>query len=161
MASPEPRDWILNRPTHRSVSHLDSEICVNCWYYVDSTGVVLRLAARAYALTGTDDEKLAVLRVLSGADHLTAIAGRIPDRYVLECDGTRFVGALPSSVLEMDPIPVFEDLFAEVARALPTVIASFEGEYIEFENPLKEPFLWVATAVFEENDGSLVARLSI
>lgn len=161
MDSPKTGDWTRNRPTRRSVSHLDSEICVNCWYFIDSTGVVLRLAAKAYALTGTDEEKLTVLRVLSGADHVTAIAGRVPERYVLECDGTRFVGAVPSSVLEMDPIPVFEDLFAEVARALPTVTASFEDEYIEFENPLKEPFLWVATAVFEENDGSLVARLSI
>lgn len=160
MASPEPRDWILNRPTTRSISHLDSEICVNCWYFVDSTGVVLRLAARAYALTGTEEEKLATLRVLSGSDHITAIAGRVPERYVLTCDGSRFVGAIPASALEVDPIPVFEDLFADIARSLPTVVASFEDEYVEFENPLREPFLWVATAVFEENDGSLVARLS-
>jgi len=152
--------WLQNRPTKDSISHVDAEICVNCWYFVDPTGIVLRLAAKAYALCGSDKDKLATLRVLSGTDYLTAIQGKVPRRYVLDVDGQQLCGALPSSVLEMDPIPVFENLFEQIARTLPELFRPKGFDYETFKMSLREPFLWVSTAVFESEDGSLIARVS-
>lgn len=146
--------------TLRSVPHSDAEICVNCWYFVDCTGVVLRLAAKAYALSGTDDEKLTLLKRLSATDHLTAIQGRVPQRYVVSMDGQEFHGAVPASAIEADPVPVFEEMFDQILRTLPELFQAVDDSYQPFKMELREPFLWVSTAVYEESDGTLVARVS-
>ena len=153
-------DWLKNRQTTKSISHTDAEICVNCWYFVDSTGVVLRLAAKAYALCGTDDDKLAALRALSGTDYLTAIQGKVSERYILDADGEQLCGAVPASDLETEPIPVFEPLFQEIVLTLPELIRSKDYNYEIFKMSLQEPFLWVSTPVLEGEDGTLVARVS-
>ena len=152
--------WFRNRKTNRSVSDVDAEICVNCWFYVDSTGVVIRLAAKAYALSGTDDEKLALLKALSATDHLTSIQGKVPQGFILNLDDARLPGAIPAASLQMDPLPVFEDLFEEIIASLPDLIRSVDDEYEKFRMQLNEPFLWVLTSVFESPDGQLIARIS-
>lgn len=157
---PDSDSWLRNQPTRRSISSLDAEICVNCWYFVDSTGIVLRLAARPYALTGTDAEKLAVLKSLSGTDHLTALQAKVPSKYVLKVEGGEFQGAIPASAIEMNPVPVFDELFQEISDSLPDLIRSVDDNYERFRMQLSEPFLWVSTAVYESSDGSLVARVS-
>jgi hypothetical protein len=55
-------------PTSRSVSDTDAEICLNTWFLVDDTGMVIRIAAKAYSLTGSDEQKLTVLKSLAGTD---------------------------------------------------------------------------------------------
>lgn len=154
------KDWHRNRPTTRSVSHTEAEIGVNCWYFADQTGVVLRLAAKAYALVGSDEEKLAVLKAAAMADHLTATHAQVPPRFVLDCDGQTLKGVVPVSVLQMDPLPFFDDLFGQIDRALPDVLVSIHDEYLKQKTHLVEPFLWVLTAVFESDDGQLIARVS-
>lgn len=157
---PTPDPWSRNVQTRRSVLHTDAEVCLNCWYFVDSTGVVLRLAAKAYALAGTDQEKIATLKALAAADHLTAIQGKVPQRYVLTVDDTQFHGAIPAQSIELDPIPVFEDLFEEISESLPELIRSVDDSYEKFQMELTEPFLWVSTSVYESPDGTLIARIS-
>lgn len=158
MSSPDP--WSRNVKSQRSVHHTDAEVCLNCWYFVDSTGIVLRLAAKAYALAGTDEEKLSVLKALSGTDHLTAVMGKVPQRYIFTADGNQLRGAVSASLVEMDPIPVFDDLFQEISENLPELIRSVDDCYEKFQMELTEPFLWVLTPVFESTDGTLIARIS-
>ncbi len=55
-------------PTSRSVSDTDAEICLNTRFLVDDTGMVIRIAAKAYSLTGSDEQKLTVLKSLAGTD---------------------------------------------------------------------------------------------
>lgn len=153
-------DDILYRKTIRSIPHTDAELCVNLWYFTDSTGVVLRIAAKAYALTGTDEEKLAALRMLSGSDHLTARQGKIPSRFKLSIEGGTFSGAVPVTVLQEHPMPYFDDLVGEIVADLPQVIHAIEDEPHAFRMELVEPFLFISTCVYEEQDGTLVARLS-
>jgi hypothetical protein len=155
-----PDSWTRNEPTTLGISHRDAEICLNCWYFTDSTGVVLRIAAKGYALTGTDDEKLAVLRALSATDYLTVKAARLPERFVVTTDGQSFRGAAPAAVLQENAIPYFDDLIAQIASSLPPVIHAIDDVPLVFRMELHEPFLWVSTCVYEEQDGSLIARIS-
>lgn len=74
--------FIQQNPTSHSVTDADAEICLNTWIFLDSTGMVIRIAAKAYALKGTDEEKLAILKSLAGTDHLSATQGRIPTKYI-------------------------------------------------------------------------------
>lgn len=47
----------------------DTEVCLNVWFIVDSgTGLIYRAAARAYALSGSDNEKARILKSLSVSD---------------------------------------------------------------------------------------------
>lgn len=152
--------WQSHHPTHRSIPHTNAEICVNCWYFVDATGVVIRLAAKAYALAGTDEDKLLALKLLAGTDHLTAIQAKVPQKYVIAIDHGDLRGAIHASVLSMDPIPVFDELFEQLNASLPSLIQSVDDTYQSFRMQLTEPFLWVLTCVFEDQDGNLVARIS-
>ena len=101
--------FIQQKPTSLSVTDTNAEICLNTWFFVDSTGMVIRIAAKAYALKGTDEEKLAILKSLAGTDHLSATHGRIPKRYVTTNDGLQlpvarhqavFVAENPKVVLQ-------------------------------------------------------------
>lgn len=151
--------FLRNEPTN-GISHQDAEISHNCWYYVDDTGVVLRIAAKAYALIGTDEEKLAVLKALSASDHLTATHAKIPDRFCLTTDGQKFRGAVPAFTMQQNAIPYFDDLISELVQVFPQNIHAINDEPRVFRMELIEPFLWVSTCVYEEQDGSLIARVS-
>ncbi len=160
MNSTSPETWLKNQPTHSSVPHSDAEICVNVWHFVDETGMVMTLAAKAYALRGTDDQKLSILKSLAATDYLTAIQARVPEHFVLTTDEGELRGIIPASALQMDPVPVFDQVFQKLADSLPSLLLSVEGDYQKFTAQLTEPFLWVSTAVYESPDGQLVARIS-
>jgi hypothetical protein len=151
--------WLRTEPTN-GISHHDAEICLNCWYFADDTGVVLRLAAKAYALTGTDEEKLAVLKSLSATDHLTARHAKVPDRFTLATDGQKFRGAVPATVMQENAIPYFDDLIEKLINELPQNIHAINDQPRAFRMMLAELFLWISTCVYEAQDGSLVARVS-
>lgn len=151
--------WLRTEPT-TGISHHDAEICLNCWYFADDTGVVLRLAAKAYALIGTDKEKLAVLKSLSATDHLTATHAKVPDRFTLVTDGQKFRGAVPATVMQENAIPYFDDLIEKLVNELPQNIHAINDQPKAFRMRLAEPFLWTSTCVYEAQDGSLVARVS-
>ena len=152
--------FIQQNPTSLSVTDADAEICLNTWFFVDSTGMVIRIAAKAYALKGTDEEKLAILKSLAGTDHLSATQGRIPQRYVTSVDGQEMAGSIPAAALQSDPLPVFDDLFTEIEKSLPQLYRAVNDQYEPFKLQLTEPFLWVMTSIFESNDGQLIARIS-
>ncbi|MBK6410109.1 MAG: hypothetical protein IPF78_10465 [Flavobacteriales bacterium] len=48
----------------KKIDDIGAEICLNLWYFPDQQGIVLRIAAKGYALKGSDQEKLAVLKSL-------------------------------------------------------------------------------------------------
>lgn len=155
-----PESWLRNEPT-TGISHDDAEICLNCWYFTDDTGIVLRLAAKAYALTGTDEEKLAVLKALSATDHLTATHAKVPERFVITMeDGQKFRGAVPAVTMQPNSIPYFDDLIESLIKDLPQNIHAIRDEPRAFRMELIEPFLWISTCVHEAQDGSLLARVS-
>ncbi len=150
----------LRESSFLGISHEESEICLNCWYFTDDTGFVFRLAAKAYALTGTDEQKLNMLQLLSASDHLTAIHDKVPDRFVLNLDGQELRGVVPAIVMQENAIPYFDDLIGKVEKALPENIRAIADQPEKFRPSLIEPILWVSTCVYEAEDGSLIAKVS-
>ena len=153
-------DSFQQKPTSLSVTDADAEICLNTWFFVDSTGMVIRIAAKAYALKGSDEEKLAILKSLAGTDHLSATQGRIPERYVTTVEGQEMAGSIPAAALQSEPLPVFDDLFTEIEKSLPQLYRTVDDQYEPFKLQLTEPFLWVMTSIFESSEGQLIARVS-
>ena len=152
--------FIHQNLTSHSVTDAGAEICLNTWFFVDSTGMVIRIAAKAYALKGSDEEKLAILKSLAGTDHLSATQGRIPERYVTTVEGQEMAGSIPAAALQLEPLPVFDDLFTEIEKSLPQLYRTIEDQYEPFKLQLTEPFLWVMTSIYESDDGQLIARVS-
>ena len=80
--------------TDQDVLHSEAEICLNLWYFAGESGIVLRLAGKAYALTGTEEQKLAALHLMSGSDHLTATLGYVPPKFVLNTSQGKMQGVI-------------------------------------------------------------------
>lgn len=145
--------------TDRDVAHSTAEVCLNLWYFVDDTGVVIRTAGKAYALAGSDEEKLAALHLMSGTDHLTATPGRVPETCVLNTEDGELRGAIPVSVIHANDTAVFGPLIDEIEKALPKTIRSLDNEYEHAVLKIPKRPLIVTTAVYERNDGELIARV--
>lgn len=145
----------------RDIPDAESEVCLNLWYFVDQTGVTIRLAAKAYALRGDEDQKLATLHALAGTDHLTAVHGKVSQDHALTIDGQRFRGAIPHSVIHEHVDELFAPLIDEVERTLPVPLRSFNGEYRRVEMKIPPSPLMVVTAVVEGEDGSLTAKVGM
>jgi len=147
----------------QDVPHSAAEICLNLWYFVDDTGIVIRLAGKAYALTGTDEEKLAALHMMSGSDHLTATLGKVPPQFVFISKqgdlGEELRGAIPVAGIHQDHAAVFGPLMDQIERDLPKGIRSVNDNYEKFVVKLPQDPLCVTTAVYERADGELVARV--
>ena len=135
------------------------EMCFNVWaFYEPLTNIVQHTSVRSYALKGSTEEKLAVLKSLAPSDLYSAQPLPIPDKYVLHgSDGRAVVGALPAQDLE--PSGAILGLMETAASNPPQY--NFAGSapvihQIEFpENPL-----FVLTFVEETSDGSLQPQVS-
>src|SRR5690349_15060545 len=97
-------------PTGQDVAHSTAEICLNLWYFVDDSGIILRLAGKAYALTGTEAEKLTALHMMSGTDHLTATPAKVPQQCVVTTKQGELRGAIPVDIIHQDHTHVFSPL---------------------------------------------------
>jgi hypothetical protein len=146
-------------PTDQDVLHSDAEICLNLWYYVDESGIVLRLAGKAYALAGSEEQKLAALHLLSGSDHLTATPGKVPPQFALDSEEGKMQGVVHADAIFPNHGAVFGPLMDQIERELPKGIRSVFGNYEQFELKIPRDPLCVTTAVWERSDGELVARL--
>lgn len=146
-------------PGELHVPHSESELCLNRWYFVDDSGVVLRIAAKVYALSGSEEDKLAILHKLSAADHLTATMHMVPSDFILSVDGQDFIGAIPASAIHDCIDKVFEPLLVQLQKALPQPLHSIDDNYQSFALQIPDDYLCVTTAVYERQDGELVAMI--
>jgi hypothetical protein len=152
--------YLKHRTAVEGISHFDAEICVNAWYFVDATNVVARLAVKAYALTGSDEEKLTLLHRLSATDHLTAIHGRVSKKCAVIIDGAEHHGAAPLEAVQANTAGYFDEMLSTLEEQLPEQFHDVGGQYFRFKPELNEPLLWVVTCVYENPDGRLLAMLS-
>lgn len=143
----------------RKVDDTDAEICLNLWYYVLQTGVVIRIAGKAYALKGTEQEKLAALKAVSATDHLTATMDRVPMHLVINEGARRLEGAMDVRSLPAMVSMVFGPLFNKLEASLPPVLRVVDEEYFEQALKIPDEPLFVLTAVYEEEDGRLTAHM--
>jgi hypothetical protein len=103
---------------------LDKEIILNLWYLYDELGAIYSLRARAYVGTGSDDEKLDLLRTFAPYDYLIAQPFPVPERFHTTIDegGTR--QRLPVAMCQLLPhygseCDLFEDAFQAIEAQLP------------------------------------------
>lgn len=97
----------------------EPEIIVNCWLYTDSR-LIYALAVRTYMMTGTDEEKFAVLNALAPTDFHFAYHFPLPDNYTSEFEGKQrkgltFAGGVGSIY---EDLSVFDLAFREINEKL-------------------------------------------
>jgi len=102
----------------------DSEIIVNLWYVYDDLGVIYSLRGRCYVGSGSDEEKLALLRRFAATDYLIAKPFSVPERLhtiVNADDGIRRLPIVTPEAFELmnNPVALFEELFVELEKELP------------------------------------------
>lgn len=139
------------------------EVVLNLWAYVDEGGYIQRVAGKAYVLVGTDQQKLAVLRQLSGSDFLSAPWHPVPRNFrITNPDGEELIGVAHASMLP-DPNThpsLFGQLMDVLAKQLPTQLRSVDGEFKPFKLKLPEAPLCVTTQILEFEDGRQVPMVS-
>jgi hypothetical protein len=132
------------------------ELCCNLWAILDKdTQVIYALTGKIYALQGTDEEKLNVLRQLSLHDHQTTQADNLPERFTITGrDGLQqkrmtTIGTFydPNSVL-------FEELFTRLELKLPATIDYQSAEPKEVPQKLPDDPLCISTLVIEDALGN-------
>jgi hypothetical protein len=146
--------------TDQDVPHSTAELCFNLWYFFDDSGIVLRIAGKAYALRGSDEEKLAALHLMAGTDHLTATQGKVPERFVIHTEHGELKSAAPVHFFHDNDANAYGALIDQIERDLPKGIRSVGSNYEHFTMKIPQQPLIVTTAVYEREDGELVARVA-
>lgn len=139
------------------------EVVLNLWAYASADDYIMRLAGKTYVMQGEDEDKLALLRLLSATDFPSAPWCKVPANFkLINSDGSEMVGVAATSSLS-DPYShghLFGSLIEDLAQALPEQLQSISGEYSQFRLELPENPLTITTLVVEHEDGRLVPMIS-
>lgn len=139
------------------------EVVLNLWAYVDEGGYIQRVAGKFYVLDGPDQQKLSVLKLLSGSDYLAALWQPVPKNFrIVNPDGEELYGVAHSSMLK-DPNThpnLFGPLMDELTKQIPAQLRSIDGEFQPFKLELPQDPLCVTTQILEFEDGRLVPMVS-
>lgn len=150
------RDRRHINPIGGNAMHNNLEPCFNVWVFMDpATRVVQQMSAKAYALGGSDEDKLRMLRALAATDFWTALRVSVPERHVvMSPDGRRAIaGAV--MVGDIERAGLIEDAISSVER-MPAQLSMRERVPTAVHLPVPESPLMVTTVVEERLDGTLV-----
>lgn len=138
----------------------EPEICVNLWCFVDEqTGLIYLLAGRAYALTGTTEEKLALLQRLSLSDFCAARTFPVPWHYSVHTPGEEPIeGVVAPQAVRLIHAELFEHVFQGLEKDLPVHFQTVAGEPQPHRLKIPDNPLCVTTCVVEYEDGRLEAK---
>lgn len=141
---------------------LKPEVVLNLWAYADKDGYIMRLAARAYAMDGTDEQKLSLLHLLSATDFLSACWAPVPTNFKQYYAGHSMEGIAHASMIGNPLIngKLFEPLMNQLEKELPEQARLINGEYAVFRLKMRSDPLTVTTVVFEHDDGRLEPMIS-
>jgi hypothetical protein len=137
------------------------EVVFNLWWFRDDeSGFVLRLAGRAYALVGSDEEKLKVIHSLSATDFHVARVFPIPQRFQVVSEHGTLKGVTTQDIVRLHHADLFEHIFAALGEDLPMQVRSIGGEYQQYRLQVPRDPLCVTTCVVEHADGTLTPLIS-
>jgi len=132
------------------------EVCINLWYFLDKdSGLIYRTSGRAYALAGTDEEKLAALHALSSTDFHVAQIFKIPSNFKVVASSGQIAGATTQDGVRNSHAAVFEPVFKGLEKDLPTQMRSRNGLPENYKLKIPESPLCVTTCVIEDEEGNL------
>lgn len=136
----------------------DLEPYFNVWIFIEpTTGLVMQTGVKAYALEGTDEEKLACLRYLSRTDFYTVERQRIPERYVLR--GPQGQRQNHVVTVQMVPNTPLVQECIEALMPLPAQLLMSGDEPSLVSLPMGDAPLCVTTFIEQRHDGTLVPVL--
>jgi len=140
----------------------EPEICLNLWWFWNvETHLAYRLAGRAYALSGTDDEKLKVLQSLAATDFQIARNFAIPQRFTVATDHGKLTGVTNEPVIRQRHAEVFEEVFATLDKEVPAQVQSLSGQPSAYRLTISKAPLCYTTCVFEYADGRLIPQMAV
>ncbi|MGP5183751.1 hypothetical protein ACTXKY_08500, partial [Corynebacterium variabile] len=126
-----------------------------------ATRIIQRVAGKAYALAGTDEDMLKVLRTLAPTDFLTGHWTAVPQEFEVKPPSEELPtisGAVHVSQLQ-DPVThgqVFEPVFRTIEENLPIQMRLEEwGVPREEKLAFPDAILQITTYVLEHPDGVL------
>ena len=139
----------------------EPEIVLNLWYIVDEgTGDAYSLLGRAYAMTGTDAEKLERLRQLAPTDYLMADRLRVPENFqVILPDGKVMKGYADPAHIRENLGWVYEEVYQHLEKQMPPILKFTEGENIAIKQKIPKEPLMVCTALIEDNEGNITPNI--
>jgi hypothetical protein len=134
----------------------ESELCCNLWAIFDSgTEVIYRLAGKSYALQGTDEDKLSVLRKLSVFDYQTAETIKLPERFSLVGpEGQVKKGVTRIHAFYDQNSVLFNELFVHIEGKLPPTIDFSHNVPKALPQKLPSDPLCISTLIFEDEMGN-------
>jgi hypothetical protein len=130
----------------------DPEIVLNLWVFADVYGDVFRIAGKAYAAEGSDDEKYALLRSLARCDFLTAESRPVPHNFgFVGSGGKKVSGVAHASDIHFPPAhkALFLELIEKLEREVPVQFRQKNGEVETFRLTRSERPLTVTTIILE------------
>ena len=131
-----------------------SELVVNLWAYIDkAAGMVYAISGKTYAMSGTDDNKLALLKQLATFDYITVKKQALPKNFVVDVGDKKLEGFTTPAVVGQNVCQVFE----VVLRALEAQLPPIENFFTFQKTPRtisKEP-LYVLTFLMEDDGGNV------
>jgi hypothetical protein len=138
-------------------SIMNQELVFNFWAIYDAgTCLVYSLAGKAYNLSGSDAEKLALLKKLSATDYITAKRYKLPDRFqVSYTDGTEKKGVTFLNTVHDPNAQLFEEMFRNLEPELPPLPDLSGSDYKEIKQKIPDDPLCVVTVLYEDETGSI------
>jgi len=134
---------------------------MNLWCICDQDDkVIYGLAGRAYCVSGTDEEKTALLKQLALTDFGLANRMPVPDRFSVEVKGELMTGICSLSELNNKETTLFQEMYEELQAEIDSRYngsSTDEGQMRITTIPQNPLFL--LTALVEENDGSIKAMM--
>lgn len=130
------------------------ELCFNFWPVIDEeTQLVYAYMGKAYAMRGTEEDKLRTLHALAPDDHVTVPKRPLPERFqTIGSDGQSC--AMTSIDIVNDPDSLFwEELMKQLTEELPPIIFFMGAQPIESRLPLSDDPLTCVTPLLESARG--------
>jgi len=138
----------------------DPEIVFNLWYLIDeSSGLCYNLLGRAYAMSGSDDEKLARLRELANTDWMLSKRYKLPiTTTIVGPDGEHsHKGVIAADQFQsgIDMNWIFEGVFADLEKEFPPKFTWKDGELVTEPLKASQTPLIVRTCLMEDDNGDI------
>ncbi len=138
-----------------------TEVIMNLWCICDQDDkVIYGLAGRAYCVSGTDEEKTALLKQLALTDFGLANRMPVPDRFSVEINGELMTGICSLSELNNTTTTLFKEMYEELQSEIDSRYNGSNADEKQVDMTLiPENPLFLLTALVEENDGSIKAMM--
>ena len=126
------------------------------WFHEEESGTVTRLAGRAYALGGTDAERVKVLQSLAATDFHIARRFEIPRNLMLVKGGLQLEGVTVPEAVPARHADLFEHVIAALEKEVTDQVHPSRSESPQFS---RDP-LSITTCIIQHEDGTFTPRIA-